>query len=186
MKNWKYFLAVLALGGIMQACNTNPKKADSVESAADTTEATTNVEDDVADFMAKAASGGMMEVELGETAQKNGKSQAVKNFGAMMVRDHSKANKELKALAAAKSITLPAVIGKEHQEKVNDLIKLRGAEFDEKYMNMMVDDHKEDIDHFQKAAKFKDADVSAFASKTLPVLQTHLDSAQAIDKRVKR
>lgn len=186
MKNLNYLFAVLALTCIMQACNTKPKKADSVKSASETTEATTKVDDDVAEFMSKAASGGMMEVELGKTAQKDALSQSVKNFGEMMVRDHSKANEELKTLADSKKITLPAVMGKEHQEKVNDLLKLKGAEFDKKYMNMMVDDHKEDIEHFKKAEKFKDADVSAFARKTLPVLQTHLDSAEAIHKRMKK
>jgi putative membrane protein len=186
MRTLNLFPVVLILLWSVQACNSGTKTTDSVKTATDTTEATTNVDDDLSDFMAKAASGGMMEVELGKTAQDNAKSQAVKNFGQMMVRDHTKANGELKALAATKNITLPTVIGKEHQEKVNDLITLRGAEFDEKYMNMMVDDHKEDIEHFQKAAKFKDAEISAFASKTLPVLQTHLDSAQAIVKRVKK
>ena len=184
MRRLHYVLLVLTMPWLFQACNPNTKKADSVESAADTTEATADVEDDVAEFMAEAASGGMMEVELGETAQKNAKSQAVKNFGAMMVRDHTKANDELKALASSKNITLPAVIGKEHQEKINNMITLRGAEFDEKYMSMMDDDHKEDIEHFQKAAKFKDAAVSAFASKTLPILQKHLNSAEAIVKGV--
>jgi putative membrane protein len=50
---------------------------------------------------------------------------------------------------------------------------------------MMVDDHKEDIGHFEKAAKFKDAEVSAFANKTLPVLRKHLEEAERINKTLK-
>src|SRR4051812_40618717 len=58
------------------------------------------------DFANKAAAGGMMEVEAGKLALQNGMSQRVKNFGGMMVTDHSLANEELKSLAAAGSITL--------------------------------------------------------------------------------
>ena len=152
-----------------QACNTSTKR-DSVESAEEVNEDKKSVDDDVSDFMVKAASGGMMEVQLGEMAGRNASSQAVKDFGAMMVRDHSKANEELKTLAAAKNITLPAALGKEEQEHVSKMSAQKGSEFDKHYIDMMVDDHKEDIDHFEKAAKSKDADLSAFASKTLPVL----------------
>jgi putative membrane protein len=52
---------------------------------------------------------------------------------------------------------------------------------------MMVDDHKEDVDMFEKASnKGTDADVKAFAAKTLPVLRTHLDSAQAVNDGLKK
>ena len=111
-------------------------------------------------------------------------SQDVKEFGAMMVADHSKANDELKTLATAKNITLPATLGEDTQEDVNELAKLSGKEFDKKYVSMMVDDHKEDVDAFKKAAEDNniDPDIKAFAAKTLPTLQQHLDRINAIDK----
>jgi putative membrane protein len=185
MKRFNFLLIGLVLSWSIQACNRSPRKADSVESAQDTTEVKANVEEDISEFMTTAASGGMMEVQLGQTAEKSAGSQAVKDFGAMMVRDHSKANDELKTLASSKNITLPTVLGKDHQKMANDVIALKGAKFDDKYMEMMVDDHKEDIDHFEKAAKFKDAEVSAFANKTLPVLRKHLEEAERINKTLK-
>jgi putative membrane protein len=136
--------------------------------------------------MTKAAGGGMMEVELGQLAQQNAKSERVKNFGQMMVRDHSAANDDLKAVARQKNVTLPESMPAEHQHHKDDLSKKKGADFDKAYIKMMVDDHKKDIDEFEKMSKnASDPDVKNFATQKLPTLKTHLDSAQAIWKDMK-
>lgn len=177
-----WMIALLMIG--MAACTSNTTR-DSEKSAEEINENKNAVDEDASEFMVEAAGGGMMEVELGRMAANNSTVQPVKDFGAMMVRDHSKANEELKTLASAKNITLPAAMGGNHQKHVNDLAAKKGAEFDKDYINMMVDDHQHDIALFEKAARLKDADVSAFAAKTLPVLRTHLDSAKAIKSRLK-
>jgi len=194
MKRLSYL--VLAMSGFlaMQSCNSNQSATSTGAASTDTPTsnlANTNPADtpltDKDEFPLKAASGGMMEVQLGQLAQKNGQSQRVKNFGAMMVKDHSKANNELKAIAETKNISLPTTLIPEHQEHVTMLQKVTGAEFDKQYMEMMTKDHKEDIDEFDKASKNSaDADLKAFATKTLPVLRVHLDSAQAINNSLKK
>ena len=141
------------------------------------------VNDDVADFAVKAANGGMMEVQMGEYASKNATDKSVKDFGSMMVKDHTKANDELKSLATSKNIALPAAVGQDATDMMTDLMKKKGKDFDKAYMNQMVKDHKDDIDLFQKTAdNSKDSDIKAFAAKTLPTLQKHLNDAEAIVK----
>lgn len=191
-------LSVIVLAsciGMMQACNSasddSVAKADSTNNERDTTsmmdqkDSTSGVgiNDDVADFAVKAANGGMMEVQLGEYASKNATDKSVKDFGAMLAKDHSKANDELKSLATSKNIALPATVGQDMTDNMNDLMKKKGKDFDKDYMNTMVKDHKDDIDMFQKAAdNSKDSEIKAFASKTLPTLQRHLNDAEAIVK----
>ncbi len=131
-------------------------------------------------FMKKAAVGGMAEVELGQLAQQKGSSARVKEFGARMVRDHSKANQELKQLAGLKGVTLPTALDSKNQKVVAHLQKLSGVAFDRAYMSDMVADHKEDIADFQTEGQGgKDPDVKAFATKTLPTLEEHLKMAQS-------
>jgi putative membrane protein len=138
-------------------------------------------------FMEKAAAGGMAEVELGQLAQQKASSDQVKQFGARMAQDHSKANEELKQLATSKGVQVPASLDKDAQKDKAKLEKLSGADFDREYMKMMVDDHKDDVSAFEKTAKSgKDPELKSFAAKTLPTLQEHKQLAQTTYDAVKQ
>jgi len=132
-------------------------------------------------FMKTAAMGGMEEVELGQLAAQKASSPEVKNFGQHMVDDHSKANDQLKQLAAQKGVTLPASMSASQKQDMNRLSKLSGAAFDSAYVSMMVKDHKKDVAEFQKESKSgKDSDVKGWASTTLPTLESHLQMIEGI------
>lgn len=138
-------------------------------------------------FVEKAAMGGMAEVELGNLAQQKASSEEVKQFASRMVQDHGKANDELKQIASAKSIQLPTALDKKHRADIDRLGKMSGAQFDRAYMSHMVDDHKKDIADFKKEASGgKDSELKAFASKTLPTLEEHLQLAQKTNDAVKK
>lgn len=137
-------------------------------------------------FVKDAAMGGMMEVELGKLAGTQASSEDVKNFGQRMVTDHSKANDELKSIADKKGIALPGSVNKSQQKIIDKLSKKNGADFDRAYMKDMVKDHKMDVKAFEKQSKKgTDPDLKAFAAKTLPTLQDHLQSAQQINDQLK-
>lgn len=134
-----------------------------------------------ATFVKKAASGGMAEVELGRLASEKASSSDVKQFGQRMVSDHSKANDQLKQVAAEKHVTLPQSISAKDKAVKTKLEALSGDQFDRAYMEDMVKDHKQDVAEFQKASKSaQDPEIKDFASQTLPTLQDHLKEAQRI------
>ncbi len=178
----KYTLILLAAGSLtFYACSNSENKSDSVDSTKEVNKETGVADGKTAEFIAKAASGGMMEVEMGRLAQQNGEDERVKSLGALMVEDHSKVNEELKSIAAAKNIVLPATIDEMHQKHIDDLGKKKGKDFDKAYIDMMLDDHKEDIDLFEKqASDGTDAAIKGFAANTLPALKKHLETVKAI------
>ncbi len=181
------FNVLLAASLFATAACDNNKKDDSTEQAEEMNDdkLSDSMEDD-ADFAVEAANGGMMEVKMGELAQMNGSSADVKSFGKMMVDDHSKANDELKSLASQKNIMLPTTLGNDMQEKYDEMAKKTGKEFDKDYVDMMVKDHKDDVDAFKEEANDgKNADIKAFASKTLPTLEMHLQKIQSIQDMMK-
>jgi putative membrane protein len=154
--------------------STNPGDQTSTKGSAGMSAADTK-------FVKKAAQGGMAEVELGQLAQQKASSEDVKKFGERMVTDHSKANDQLKQVAAQEHIDLPQQIDAKDQATKAKLEKLSGDEFDRMYMQHMVKDHKTDVSEFEHASKAaKDPAVKSFASQTLPILQEHLREAQRI------
>jgi putative membrane protein len=138
------------------------------------------------DFVREAASAGMLEVELGRYAQQNAQNQRVRNFAQMIVRDHSQANDELRAIAQRKNFTIPGTMENNHQNKLDRFRDKKGSEFDKDYMKEMVDEHEDDVDRFKKyAEEGNDPDLKEFARKTLSVLLMHQDSAKNIHDAIK-
>jgi putative membrane protein len=137
-------------------------------------------------FVEKAAVGGMFEVQTSQLAQQMATSPAVKRFAARMVTDHTKANRELTTLARQKGWRVPTAMDRKHQEKLDELRKAGGAgatsgQFDRAYMDIQVTDHDEDVPLFEKAAQEgQDADLKAWAAKTLPTLKEHQQLAHQI------
>jgi len=140
--------------------------------------------DDDADFVKAAASGGMLEVELGKHAAAHAADREVRAFGERMAADHGRANQELKSVAQRAGLALPSQMAEEQREMLQELSKLRGAELDEAYMVAMVKDHEKDVDAFRAQAEEQKTDVDRWAAKTLPTLEAHLKLAKSVAERV--
>jgi putative membrane protein len=194
MKRISWIPTALSLIVLTASCNNSAdgdaaKAADSAnEAKTDTTSQaatpTILVDEKTSAFMVKIADAGLTEVQLGQMAQEKAKNKSVKDFGAMMVKDHSAANDELKGIATRKNVTLPAVPGEAHQKEITDLTQ--STKFDKEYIDAMVKGHKDVVDELEKASKdVTDGDVKVFIDKTLPVVRAHLDEVKKIQKTLK-
>jgi putative membrane protein len=133
-------------------------------------------------FIKKAADGGMTEVELGKVAEKNGQKDDVKAFGKQMVKDHGKANDDLKSVASKMNVTVPDKVSAKHQARIDKMSKLSGAAFDTAYAKDMVEDHEKDIAEFEKArGKVSNEDLKKFIDDTIPVMKEHLEMAKKME-----
>jgi putative membrane protein len=134
------------------------------------------------EFMMKAAMNGMEEVQLGQLAAKQGSSDGVRQFGQQMVTDHTAANEKLMQLASTKGVTLPTALDSAAQARMTKLQGLTGTAFDRQYLkDVGVSEHEKAVKLFQKqSTSGKDPDISAFASATLPTIQSHLGMARTM------
>jgi putative membrane protein len=195
MKKLTYLLSIVVAMFAFQGCRsgTNDAKdtADSLNAVKDTTSdvmATGGIAVDESDakFATKAAIGGMEEVEFGNLALKKTANAQIKDFANMMVTDHGKANKELMSIAKTKNITLPSTLDDEHLKKMNELNGKSGNDFDKTYVDAMIDGHKKTLKLMQDEAKDgKDANLRAFAAKTAPIVESHLNMINKIHEGMK-
>lgn len=200
----KLICTAMALGCMLIASGCNDTRDSSVNNSPDRTSLATparnaNTNSNMANvsnantatlqdnFWANAAQGGMAEVEMSKLAQTKAQNAEVKKFAAMMVADHTKANSELKTLAAKQNVMLPTAVSSSHQSTLEDLQGLTGAEFDKAYVDAMVDAHEADVELFREQAEDDDttmADAKTFAAKTLPTLQKHLEMIKGIQAKL--
>jgi len=171
------------------AKDSNATKMDSTGTG--TTTATPTIPATVSkgdqEFAVNAANAGMTEIQAGQMAQQKGMAKDVKEYGAMMVKDHTMAADKLKTIAASKNITLPSAISPEMQKDIDDLQKKDGHDFDKAYIDMMKSDHKKVISAFEDEAKNgSDSDIRGFADSTLHTLRHHLDEAEKCSKMMKK
>ena len=136
-------------------------------------------------FVRGAALGGMAEVEFGDLAKQKAQSDAVAEFAALMVEDHSDANDRLIGLANEDGIAVPDALDPKHEAMLDQLEKMSGAAFDSAYIRGQVADH-------QKAAQLleheigsgQDVELKRFASDILPIVLQHLQMAQDIQAEI--
>jgi putative membrane protein len=135
-------------------------------------------------FVDFAAQTDMVEANLGQLAQQVASAQSVKDYGNMLVTDHTADFKQLQQIAPQAGFNVPDAIDAQHNKAMIDpLHKLKGKQFDHKYITDMVEGHTKALEIYKKEAK--DANNSAlktYAQNAIPVLQKHLDDAKMIEK----
>ena len=138
-------------------------------------------DEDSNQFMKKAAAGGIMEVKAGNLALQNASDENIKAVAKMIVADHEVANKELQAIATKNNVLLPTELPADKQEHLDKMKNLKGKDFDGYYLQMMREDHMNDIALFKESASSsRSKEVRNFAAKTLPVLEKHAKELEKI------
>lgn len=189
MRKFYVALAVLVAFVTVEALNAQNQQRESYGKTPDRTitaqpsanNPTKSVDETDQTFMKDAALGSEAEIQLGQLAQQNASSQSVKDFGQRMMKDHSDAADKLKNIAQAEHISLPVELDPQHKDAAARLSRLSGAQFDQAYMLLMVQEHTKDVNKFkQEVANAHDDTIKQFATATLPVLESHLNHAQQI------
>jgi len=189
-RHYVALVSLICLGALTLACetgsasrtqNTNMNSNRSDRTASESTQLT---EVDRT-FASKAATGGKHEVDLGRLAAQQGSNADVKSFGNRMVQDHSKAGDELMQVTNRLGLTLPTQDDPSFIQMRDDLTKLKGAEFDRKYMSDMVEDHTKDANEFEDYVNHgSNPDLKEWASKTLTTVHDHLQMAKDVSAKV--
>ena len=136
-------------------------------------------------FFNQAVRLGEKEVTLSRIAAERATNPQVRAFASEMVTAHTAANKELAALILRKGARLDdqdrAI---EQRELAKKWSEKKGTDFDEDYLEAIIDAHQDTIDVLENGVDSKDGDISAYASKLLPTVKAHLAHAEKLEARV--
>ena len=135
-------------------------------------------------FLREMADARMMDAAEGKLAAERGTTKEIRDYGNLMVKDQAMLLAEIKKVAAAKSVKLPASISEEKSKALKNLAEKQGKDFDRKFLNMIKIDHKRDVKEFKEAIDSDNARVVIFAKKFLPTIQSHLEGVEKIKEEM--
>jgi putative membrane protein len=137
-------------------------------------------------FLEDAAKRSMSDTQLADLAASRAASEDTKQLAQRIKADHQKIADELKTLAEKKGVKLPLVVDKSQQHTAEKLAKLQGNDFDKELATELKKDQKDAVDDFEKRArKADDADVKAWAQKSLDTLREDLKMAEDVEGKEK-
>jgi putative membrane protein len=132
------------------------------------------------EFLERAAEGSNAEIAMGRLVETRAASQAVREYGRMMVRDHSALQRQLLAIAVRKGVALPRSLG-EQQAGYDRVVDLRKHAFDQEFLQVMNEDHDQARELFRaQATGGHDRELRQFAASALPLIERHLTHAKAM------
>jgi putative membrane protein len=174
-------LALAACGGDADEAATEDTAAADQTAVADEPAADPAMPTTGQEFANMVAASDMYEVEAGKLAQQNGTSQAVKDFGAMMERDHTKSTADLKTAAGeAGGVTVNAQMSAKHQADL-EALRSAGDNFDSVYKEQQVAAHTQALALLRNFADNGDAQpLKDFAGKTATAVEGHLTEAREL------
>jgi len=139
-------------------------------------------ETSAASFLQAAAQIDIAEVGAGRIAQRKSENANVQEFGKMLETDHTKHLMAVQDLAKSMGVSVPAEPAAADSKEATKLESLSGRAFDQEFVKHMAEGHQLAITQYEAEAKAGNADTSALAQKTLPALQHHLETAEALQK----
>lgn len=130
-------------------------------------------------FMDRASQINLSEISLGKYMHAHASTSATRNLGASYARDHSAAQARLRVLALHLHVTLPTTPGAQLGSMAARVKAEKGRSRDVAFARISVSGHQTAIAIFSKEERAgTNADVKAYATRYLPVLQMHLILAE--------
>ena len=140
----------------------------------------------VASFVDNASQSDMYETSASKLALTRSKSPGIKKYAQGMISAHAKTTAELKKIVAGGTTgdaKIAAALDNRRQGLIDNLMHASDSDFDARYVDQQAAAHREAGELMKTYAKVGTNDaLKAFAAKTAPTIDMHLDMVKALDK----
>jgi putative membrane protein len=125
----------------------------------------------------------MVDANLAQLARTAAPSRPVKDYAQKLVTDQTSDFQALSKVAHQSSFNLPSAIDQEHNRSViAPFQKLKGTDFDRRFVSEMVAGDIKAIDIYKKeAADARAPALKSYAEEALPILQADLADAKKLE-----
>lgn len=140
--------------------------------------------DKTAQFLREVAFTNHTVVEASRIIQQNAGNEYVKSFANTLVKDHESSDAALRSLAATKNVSLDSTaIHKDRNDQLKQLTAVTGEELESMYVQMMIKDHEQAVDLYERGEGSGDQQVQAFSKQYLPMIKAHHKRISAFNKK---
>lgn len=147
------------------------------------------------ELLSKMHMANQMEIKAGQLAESKGTTQAIRNFGALLVRDHSYADKRISNLAKQQNIQImqmPMPKSPDEKQKMEmqkqmmaGLEQAQGADFDRQFIQFNIKAQGMAVNMVSMASgQLNPSPVKTLTSKMVPILKQHAEIAQHLEQRL--
>jgi putative membrane protein len=139
-----------------------------------------------AEFIRDVGADNTMMVQLAELAQDNAKDHEIREYAAREARDHERLQNQWTAVVQRNGMaSYKPGMGPNHREKVEQLKKAKGKNFDRTYMTLMILQHTDEVSYWQKEGRASNStQVRNLVNGGLPTLEQHLADAKRLGRKV--
>jgi len=130
-----------------------------------------------------------IDVDAGKLAKSRSKNKEVRQFAQQMITDHTAVNKQAAALAKKLGVKpedsdTSKSLKKGAAENVANLKKLKGAKFDQAYVDHEVAYHEQVLEAIDKVLipSAKNAELKGLIEKVRPAIDAHLQHAKHLQE----
>ncbi|WMJ75215.1 DUF4142 domain-containing protein [Cytophagaceae bacterium ABcell3] len=178
------FTGLLLAAFLTYSCE-QPERTEE-ETAQETTEATGLAEED-RDFLQETAKEKMFNIELARLAQERAVTEEVREYANNVQTEHQNIHQELAQFAEQRNVFLPDSLDEDQREDLNELAQEEGFDFDEEFMDRMVERNRDAVDRFEdRAENTEDEQLRQWAQNTVPALRTQVETAENVEEAVER
>jgi putative membrane protein len=138
-----------------------------------------------AGFIREVNSDNQMQIQLAQLARERAKDSQVRQFADQIITDHTRLQNQWRSMASRNGMTLRDGLGPMHREKITNLQKFKGTNFDKAYMTVMIQQHSDEVSYWQKEGRDSQSpEVRRLVNAGLPTLEQHFNQAKQIGRQV--
>jgi len=139
----------------------------------------------VTEFLEMTAINGQMKVKLDQLAMNRTKNEEVRALSELLIRDHSRSNNELMTLINVMNIRVEPILDNEHKKMIAFLEDAENPDFDQTYLQMMIDIFENSIEEFKTYNSYvRDKHLDAWMNDRLEMFNNHLSQARKIQQEL--